>query len=121
MHPILVFSLIYATGFVLHIVFAMYDLWILFNIDAFLLVVMTYFCGPLMTRKGGTMENFRPGYILSLPLAAGIAYAYTDMVFVPQATLLSLAITTMTHGCWYRFVLLRNDIVAQKGKTNALK
>ena len=115
------FCLVYATGFVLHIVFAMYDLWILFNIDAFLLAVMTYFCGPLLIAKDATMKNFQQGYLLSLPLAAGIAYAYTDMTFVPKATLLSLAITTMIHGCWYRFVLLKHEIVVQDEKTNALK
>lgn len=121
MHPLLVFCLVYTTGFVLHIVFAMYDLWVLFNIDAFLLVVMTYFCGPLLIATDATMKNFQLGYLLSLPLAVGIAYAYTDMVFVLQATLISLAITTITHGCWYRFVLLKHQIVVQDGKTNALK
>ncbi len=121
MHPILVFCLVYATGFVLHIVFAMYDLWVLFNIDAFLLVVMTYFCGPILIVKDTTTKNFQRGYLLSIPLAVGIAYAYTDMVFVPQATLVSLAITTLTHGCWYRFVLLNHEIAVQDEKTNALK
>jgi len=115
------FCLVYATGFVLHIVFAMYDLWVLFNIDAFLLVVMTYFCGPILMTKESTMKNFQHGYLLSVPLAVGIAYAYTDMVFVPQATLLSLFITTLTHGCWYRFVLVKHKIVVREGKTNALK
>jgi len=71
--------------------------------------------------KESTMMNFQHGYLLSVPLAVGIAYAYTDMVIVPQATLLSLFITTLTHGCWYRFVLVKHKIVVREGKTNALK
>ena len=44
------------------------------------------------------------GYVVSLPLAVGIAYAYTGMEFQIVASVGALLLTTLTHGGWFLFV-----------------
>ena len=79
MKAILVFSSIYVLLFVLHIVFAANDLEHLFRIVATLLVAMTFFCAPILWLIDSTIkQSSRTGYIASIPLSIGIAYAYTN-------------------------------------------
>ena len=101
MKAILVFSSVYSLLFVLHIVFAANDL-DLFRFVALLLVAMTFFCAPLLWLIDSSMNHSeRIGYIVSIPLSIGIAYAYTSMNFQIDATLLALLATSLTHGGWW--------------------
>ena len=105
MKAILVFSLIYVLLFVLHIVFAANDLEHLFRIVATLLVAMTFFCAPILWLIDPTMKQSpRIGYIASIPLSIGIAYAYTNMEFQLDATFLAVIATSVTHGAWWLFM-----------------
>ena len=105
MKAILVFSSTYILLFVLHIVFAANDLEHLFRIVAFLLVAMTFFCAPLLWLIDSTMkQSLRIGYIASVPLAIGIAYAYTNMEFQLGATFVAVIATSVTHGAWWLFM-----------------
>ena len=105
MKAILVFSSIYVLVFVLHIVFAANDLDHLFRIVAMLLVAMTFFCAPFLWLIGSTMkQSLRIGYIASIPLSIGIAYAYTNMEFQLDATFLAVIATSVTHGAWWLFM-----------------
>ena len=105
MKAILVFSSIYVLLFVLHIVFAANDLKHLFQIVAVLLVVMTFFCAPLLWLIDSSMKHsIRIGYIASIPLSIGIAYAYTNMEFRLGATFLAVIGTSATHGAWWLFM-----------------
>ena len=105
MKAILVFSSTYVLLFVLHIVFAANDLDSLFRIVAMLLVAMTFFCAPLLWLIDSTMkQSLRIGYIASIPLSIGIAYAYTNMEFQFGATLLAVIATSVTHGVWSLFM-----------------
>ena len=102
MKAILVFSSIYVLLFVLHIVFAANDLDDLFRIVAILLVAMTFFCAPILWLIDPTMkQSLRIGYIASIPLSIGIAYAYTNMEFQLDATFLAIIATSVTHGAWW--------------------
>jgi len=102
MKAILVFSSTYSLLFVLHIVFAVNDLNLLFRFVALLLVAMTFFCAPLLWLIDSSMnQSERIGYIVSIPLSIGIAYAYTNMNFQIDATLLALLATSLTHGGWW--------------------
>ena len=105
MKAILVFSSTYALLFVLHIVFAANDLDDLFRIVAMLLVAMTFFCAPILWLIDSTMKrSLRIGYIASIPLSIGIAYAYTDMQFQLDATFFAIIATSVTHGAWWLFM-----------------
>ena len=105
MKAILVFSSTYILFFVLHIVFAANDLDSLFRIVAILLVAMTFFCAPLLWLIDSTMKQSVPiGYITSIPLSIGIAYAYTNMQFQLDATFLAVIATSVTHGAWWLFM-----------------
>ena len=105
MKAILVFSSTYALLFVLHIVFAASDLEHLFRLVAVLLVAMTFFCAPLLWLIDSTMKrSLRIGYIASIPLSIGIAYAYTDMQFQLDATFFAIIATSVTHGAWWLFM-----------------
>ena len=105
MKAILVFSSTYVLLFVLHIVFAANDLEHLFRIVAILLVVMTFFCAPFLWLIDSTMkQSLRIGYIASVPLSIGIAYAYTDMEFQLGATFLAVIATSVTHAAWWLFM-----------------
>ena len=105
MKAILVFSSTYVLLFVLHIVFAANDLDHLFRIVATLLVAMTFFCAPILWLIDSTMkQSQRIGYIASIPLSIGIAYAYTNMEFQLGATFLAVIATSVTHGTWWLFL-----------------
>ena len=105
MKAILVFSSTYALLFVLHIVFAANDLDDLFRVVAVLLVAMTFFCAPILWLIDSTMkQSLRIGYIASIPLSIGIAYAYTDMQFQLDATFFAIIATSVTHGAWWLFM-----------------
>ena len=105
MKAIFVFSSTYVLLFVLHIVFAANDLEHLFRIVAILLVAMTFFCAPFLWLIDSTMKQSLPiGYITSVPLSIGIAYAYTDMEFKLGATFLAVIATSVTHGAWWLFM-----------------
>ena len=105
MKAIVVFSSTYVLLFVLHIVFAANDLDGLFRIVAMLLVAMTFFCAPLLWLIDSTMkQSLRIGYITSIPLSIGIAYAYTNMEFQLGATFLAVVATSVTHGAWSLFM-----------------
>ena len=105
MKAILVFSSTYVLLFVLHIVFAANDMEHLFRIVATVLVAMTFFCAPFLWLIDSTMkQSLRIGYIASVPLSIGIAYAYTDMEFQLSATFLAVIATSVTHGAWWLFM-----------------
>lgn len=105
MKAIPVFFSTYVLLFVLHIVFAANDLEHLFRIVAVLLVAMTFFCAPfLWLIDSTTKQSLRIGYIASIPLSIGIAYAYTNMVFQLSATFLAVIATSVTHGAWWLFM-----------------
>ena len=105
MKAILVFSSTYVLLFVLHIVFAANDLDHLFRIVAVLLVAMTFFGAPLLWLIDSSMkQSLRIGYIASIPLSIGIAYAYTNMQFQLGATFLAVIATSVTHGAWWLFM-----------------
>ena len=105
MKAILVFSSTYALLFVLHILFAANDLDDLFCVVAVLLVAMTFFCAPILWLIDSTMkQSLRIGYIASIPLSIGIAYAYTDMQFQLDATFFAIIATSVTHGAWWLFM-----------------
>jgi len=104
MKGVLVFSSTYSLLFVLHIIFAANDLDILFRLVALLLVAMTFFCAPLLWAIDSSMfHSERIGFMMSVPLSAGIAYAYTGMEFQFDATLLAIFATTLTHTGWWMF------------------
>ena len=105
MKAILVFSSTYVVLFALHILFAANDLELLFRIVASLLVMMTFFCAPLLWLIDSNMkQSLRIGYVASIPLSIGIAYAYTNMEFQLGATFLALITTSVTHGAWWLFM-----------------
>ncbi|MEC7180965.1 MAG: hypothetical protein VXW36_06200 [Candidatus Thermoplasmatota archaeon] len=105
MKAILVFSSTYVLLFVLHIVFAANDFDHLFRIVAVLLVAMTFFCAPLLWLIDSSMkQSLRIGYVASIPLSIGIAYAYTNMQFQLGATFLAVIATSVTHGAWWLFM-----------------
>ena len=105
MKAILVFSSTYALLFVLHILFAANDLDDLFRVVAVLLAAMTFFCAPILWLIDSTMKrSLRIGYIASIPLSVGIAYAYTDMQFQLDATFFAIIATSVTHGAWWLFM-----------------
>ena len=105
MKAILVFSSTYVLLFALHIVFAASDLEHLFRIVAALLIAMTFFCAPFLWLIDSTMkQSLRIGYIASVPLSIGIAYAYTDMEFQLGATFLAVIATSVTHSSWWLFM-----------------
>jgi len=105
MKAILVFSSTYILLFVLYIVFAANDLDGLFRIVAILLVAMTFFCAPILWLIDSTTKQSVPiGYITSIPLSIGIAYAYTNMEFQLGATFLAVIATSVTHGAWWLFM-----------------
>ena len=109
MRAVVVFSGLCLLLFALHIVFAANDWDFLFRAVATGLVAMTFLCGPvlwLMVKRlnfSGTNPT-KQGYILSLPLATGIAYAFTSMELQFLATMTTLLITTATHGGWFMFI-----------------
>ena len=105
MKAIVVFSSTYVLLFVLHILFAANDLEHLFRIVAVLLVAMTFFCAPFLWLIDSTMkQSLRIGYIASIPLSIGIAYAYTNMEFQSSATFFAIIATSLTHGAWWLFM-----------------
>ena len=101
-----IYAGLYIALFVLHIVFAANDLDILFQIVAFILVAMTFLCGPALWSIHSILDSHQMnsavyGYLISLPLSIGIAYAYTDMHFEVGASLIALSLTSLTHGVWF--------------------
>ena len=101
-----VYAGLYIGLFVLHIVFAANDLDILFQIVAFILVAMTFLCGPALWSIHSILDSHQMnsavyGYLVSLPLSIGIAYAYTDMHLEVGASLIALSLTSLTHGVWF--------------------
>ena len=105
MKAILGFSLMYVLLFILHIVFAANDLSLLFRIVATLLVAMSFLCAPILWIIDSSMKHsLRLGYIASIPLSIGIAYAYTNMQFQFGATSVALLVTSLTHGAWLLFM-----------------
>ena len=109
MKPLLIFSSAFSVLFGLHIAFAANDLDLMFQIVAVMLVVLTFFCGHVLEFINGRLNHplsgqYRLGYILSLPLSAGIAYAYAGMAFRLELILVTTALTTLTHGAWSFFV-----------------
>ena len=109
MRAVVVFSGMYLLLFALHIVFAAKDWNLLFGAVATGLVAMTFLCGPVLwfmvnrLNFSGTNPT-KLGYFLSLPLATGIAYAFTEMEFQFLATMTALIVTTATHGGWFMFI-----------------
>ena len=109
MRTIGIYASLYIGLFVLHIVFAANDLDILFQIVAFILVAMTFLCGPALWSINSISDSQQInsavyGYAISLPLSIGIAYAYTDMHFEVGASLIVLSLTSLTHGVWFFFL-----------------
>jgi hypothetical protein len=108
----LLFLLAYGVGFVLHIVFAVYNLDLLFKLDAWMVTLMTFLCGPILVwlnrSHAPSLTHARQlsllGYFMSLPLSVGIAYAYTDMVFEWQASIVAFVLTSIIHGIWFQFL-----------------
>ena len=101
-----IYAGLYITLFVLHIVFAANDLDVLFQIVAFILVAMTFLCGPVLWLIESVFDfeqinSVVYGYAISLPLSIGIAYAYTDMHFEVGASFIALSLTSLTHGVWF--------------------
>ncbi len=101
-----IYAGLYITLFVLHIVFAANNLDILFQVIAFILVAMTFLCGPALWSINSILDSQQInsavyGYAISLPLSVGIAYAYTDMDFEVGASLIALSLTSLTHGVWF--------------------
>ena len=101
-----IYAGLYITLFVLHIVFAANNLDILFQVVAFILVAMTFLCGPALWSINSILDSQQInsavyGYAISLPLSVGIAYAYTDMDFDVGASLIALSLTSLTHGVWF--------------------
>ena len=101
-----IYAGLYLGLFVLHIVFAANDLDILFQIVAFILVAMTFLCGPALWSIHSILDSHQMnsavyGYLVSLPLSIGIAYAYTDMHLEFGASLIALSLTSLTHGVWF--------------------
>ena len=101
-----IYAGLYLGLFVLHIVFAANDLEILFQIVAFILVAMTFLCGPALWSIHSILDSHQMnsavyGYLVSLPLSIGIAYAYTDMHLEVGASLIALSLTSLTHGVWF--------------------
>ncbi len=106
MRSVIVFSSMYALLFLLHIVFAANDFDLLFRIVAIVLVIMTFFCGPVLWFIGNGDEStfaaiIKTGFFISIPLAVGIAYAFTDMEFKFVGTSIALLLTTLTHSGWF--------------------
>lgn len=109
MKALFIFSSAFFVLFGLHIAFAANDLDVMFQIVAAMLVAMTFFCGHVLVFINGRVNHpfsgqYRLGYILSLPLSAGIAYAYAGMAFRLELILVATALTTLTHGAWLFFV-----------------
>lgn len=105
------FLLAYGVGFILHIVFAMYNMTLLFKIDAAFVTLMTFFCGPILVWLNGKKSTLTDanrlsllGYFMSIPLSIGIAYAYTDMVFEWQASFSSIILASIIHGVWFQIL-----------------
>ena len=101
-----IYAGLYLGLFVLHIVFAGNDLDLLFQIVAFILVAMTFLCAPVLWSINSILDSHQMnsaiyGYLISLPLSIGIAYAYTDMHFEVGASLIALSLTSLTHGVWF--------------------
>ena len=101
-----IYAGLYLGLFVLHIVFAANDIDILFQIVAFILVAMTFLCGPALWSIHSILDSHQMnsavyGYLVSLPLSIGIAYAYTDMHLEVGASLIALSLTSLTHGVWF--------------------
>ena len=101
-----IYAGLYLGLFVLHIVFAANDLDILFQIVAFILIAMTFLCGPALWSIHSILDSHQMnsavyGYLISLPLSIGIAYAYTNMHFEVGASLIALSLTSLTHGVWF--------------------
>jgi len=103
LRPLIIYSSSYLLLFALHILFAANEFDFMFQIVAIMLVCMTFFCGPILQllewqTNAKSVNPLRLGFFMSLPLSAGIAYAYTDMMFEIGATLTALVLTSFTHG-----------------------
>ena len=104
-----IYAGLYICFFVLHIVFAANEFNLLFQIVAFILVAMTFLCGPALWSIDSILDSQQIstpvyGYLISLPLSVGIAYAYTDMQFELAASFIALSLTSLTHGVWFFFL-----------------
>jgi hypothetical protein len=107
--PFVIYSGSYVVLFVLHILFAANELDLLFQIVAMLLVCMTFLCGPLLwyldqITVSMSHNQTTLGFVVSLPLSLGIAYAYAGMEFELSASFLALLLTSLTHGAWFLFL-----------------
>lgn len=97
-------AVMYAFLFVSHIVAAANDWDLLFRLVASIITVQTFFVGTSIAALGraGSLESkmlaHRLGYGFSLPLSAGLAYAYANQSFDVGLTLAFLGAATLTHG-----------------------
>ena len=110
MRTVLVFLGGYIGLFLLHIVAAAQDLNLLFMAVASMLVGLTFLCGPVLliiekrttktetTSVASVRSLLETGYLLSLPLSVGIAYASTDRVLQLNAAVVALLLTTSSHA-----------------------
>ena len=110
MRTVLVFLGGYIGLFLLHIVAAAQDLNLLFMAVASMLVGLTFLCGPVLliiekrttktetTSVASVRSLLKTGYLLSLPLSVGIAYASTDRVLQLNAAVVALLLTTSSHA-----------------------
>jgi hypothetical protein len=94
----------YAVLFAGHIVAAANDWDILFRLIASIITAQTFFVGTSIVVLGrarpseSKLQAQRLGYGVSLPLSAGLAYAYGNQSFNLALTLAFLGVTTLTHG-----------------------
>lgn len=97
-------AIMYAVLFAGHIVAAANDWDILFRLIASIITAQTFFVGTSIVVLGrarpseSKLQAQRLGYGVSLPLSAGLAYAYGNQSFNLALTLAFLGVTTLTHG-----------------------
>lgn len=73
---IVIYTLVYITLFVSHIIAAANDLDVLFRVIASLITLQTFFIGFLLHKLGGNALHAR---VPSVVLSAGLGYAYSGM------------------------------------------
>ena len=77
------YALLFSLFFVLHIYFAANDQDFLFQLVAIIITVMALFCGAICVLLESKVELyghvFQVGMIASMPICAGLGWAYNDM------------------------------------------
>lgn len=97
-------AVLYAILFVGHILAAANDWDFLFRLIASIITIQTFFVGASIALLGSAeslgskVRAHRLGYAISLPLSAGLAYAYASQSIDVALTLAFLGTTTLTHG-----------------------